>query len=566
MTKVATSTSKDVLYIDVDDEITAIIEKVTASKHKIIALVLPKRSTTLQSVVNMKLLQRTAASEKKNIVLVTTDTNLLPLAGAVGLHVAATPQSKPYIPNQPDDQVGETESVDEAAGEDDFDTVANSAVAVGALAAKSKEDEEEPIELDGDDIESMGDDAASVAKTDPTAKKSKKDKKSQPKVPNFNKFRNWLIIGGVVGAVLLGGAIYAFITMPYANVTIWTETKVIPNTLDVTFDTTAQKVSVTPPVVPAVVEKSEKSNSQTVPATGERNDGVKATGSVTMTVNDCTLPFATPPSVPAGTGVSTGGKNYITQETASFKIDDAVGGCVVYVSKNSVPIVAQAAGTAYNVEKATFTVAASDAKATGSASGGTDAITKIVTQTDIDNASKQLEAKPDTTTKDELTKKLKAKNLYVIDASYTTASATVSSSVPAGTVANEVTVTRKTTSALVGAKESDLNDLIIQTVNKQIDTKRQEVLQTGLSTAVFQLQNQQNDANKVLMSMSVKTTVGPKLDDASIKQAVAGKKAAQAEALIGEYPGVKKVEVEYGPFWVSSIPKNTEKITIIYKK
>lgn len=58
--------AKDTIYIDVDDEITGIIDKVVSSKHKIVALVLPKRAAVLQSIVNMKLLKRVAMRIKSN--------------------------------------------------------------------------------------------------------------------------------------------------------------------------------------------------------------------------------------------------------------------------------------------------------------------------------------------------------------------------------------------------------------------------------------------------------------------------------------------------------------------
>ncbi|MBC7581656.1 hypothetical protein H7097_02175, partial [Aeromicrobium sp.] len=54
------SLNKETVYVDIDDEITAIIEKVRSSQQKIVALVLPKRASVLQSIVNMKLLKRTA--------------------------------------------------------------------------------------------------------------------------------------------------------------------------------------------------------------------------------------------------------------------------------------------------------------------------------------------------------------------------------------------------------------------------------------------------------------------------------------------------------------------------
>ena len=65
-------TSKDTIYIDIDDEITSIIEKLQGSQEKIVALVLPKRATVMQSVVNMKLLKRTADESNKKLVLITS--------------------------------------------------------------------------------------------------------------------------------------------------------------------------------------------------------------------------------------------------------------------------------------------------------------------------------------------------------------------------------------------------------------------------------------------------------------------------------------------------------------
>src|SRR5438132_10479250 len=95
------ATDKDTIYIDIDDEITGIIEKVRVSGGKVVALVLPKRAAVFQSIVNMKLLKRAADSNKKHLVLITSEAGLLPLAGAAGVHVAKTLTSKPEIPHAP---------------------------------------------------------------------------------------------------------------------------------------------------------------------------------------------------------------------------------------------------------------------------------------------------------------------------------------------------------------------------------------------------------------------------------------------------------------------------------
>ena len=89
---------KDTIYIDADDEIAAVVDKVVASKSKVVALVLPKRFTMLHSAVNMKILNKAALDNKKNLVLITNEKALMPLAAAAGMYVAKSLQSKPAVP------------------------------------------------------------------------------------------------------------------------------------------------------------------------------------------------------------------------------------------------------------------------------------------------------------------------------------------------------------------------------------------------------------------------------------------------------------------------------------
>ena len=66
--------------------------------------------------------------------------------------------------------------------------------------------------------------------------------------------------------------------------------------------------------------------------------------------------------------------------------------------------------------------------------------------------------------------------------------------------------------------------------------------------------------------MQTSSTVGPLLNIAQIKSQIAGLKKGDLETLIEQNPGVTSVSVKYSPFWVSSTPKNTSKITIKVKK
>ena len=89
--------NKDVIYIDVEDDITAIIGKIKASSEKIVALVPPKRVGVLQSAVNLRLLDRMATNSHKKLVIISSNPALLGLTAAAGIPVAKNLQSKPEI-------------------------------------------------------------------------------------------------------------------------------------------------------------------------------------------------------------------------------------------------------------------------------------------------------------------------------------------------------------------------------------------------------------------------------------------------------------------------------------
>src|SRR5687768_848824 len=125
--------NKDVIYIDIEDDITGIIGKVKAAGSKIVALVPPKRAGVLQSVVNLKLLQRAAGTSEKRVVLITNDHSLTALAAGVGMPVAKNLQSRPEVPEM-EAPVGDEEEVINGAELPVGEMAA--AMGTGAVAAK----------------------------------------------------------------------------------------------------------------------------------------------------------------------------------------------------------------------------------------------------------------------------------------------------------------------------------------------------------------------------------------------------------------------------------------------
>ena len=548
-----TNNTKDVIYIDVDDEITAVIDKLAASDKKIVALVLPKRATVLQSIVNMKLLKRAASEAKKNLVLITSESGLLPLAGSVGIHVAKSLNSKPEVPDGPEHSPQGEAPIEVNEGDE---IPLDGHKPIGELAGMPPaDDEDETIELDDED-----DPATPAAAHGGKIKKNRKFK-----IPNFNKFRLMLLLAGV-GVILLGMVAYAAVAVwPEAKITIKTDSTAINSSSVVTLKTGADvKLDAEKAIAPAQLQEVKKTLTGDSPATGQKNNGDKASGSVDMTAKDCSAPFTTPSDLPSGTGITTDGKTYITQKKANFSIDSASGSCVYYKA-SSIGIVAQSAGLQYNVAGVTFSVPGrSDVGASGSASGGTDNIVKIVTQADIDAAKKKITDQDTQPIQQELKSALIGRGLFAVDVTFNIGTPETQLSAEANAPAEAVTVTQTINYSMLGAKQDDLEKIIEKSVQTKIDTKKQSILTHGLDNGFFSLQGVNPDG----ASVSMQTTViaGAALNKDTIKKQVAGKKSGDAKELISANPGVTDVTVELSPFWVSSIPKRLDKITVIIEE
>jgi hypothetical protein len=562
----AVTKSKETIYIDVDDEITSIIEKLRTSKGTILALVLPKRATMLQSIVNMKLLKRAADDVKKNLVLITTEKTILPLAGSVGLHVATTPTSRPAIPavaNRPDDAV---ENISEPIGLDDeavedFDSQAQAATPIGALAAAQK-----PASLD-DEIEET--EAITMPEEDTVIEPSATDKKPVPKdkklaVPSFDLFKKRIALGVLAAILLVAAWVLAFVVLPKATVTVATETRTIDTDISLTLDTAAKTLDSTKKIVPATAFSLQKSYAQQVSATGQQNNGEKATGKITVT--NCTDNSIT---VPAGTSFTKDNKAFLSAESMNVPGSNFTSsGTCKEDGKRTVNVTAVKAGAAYNLAPGTYSFSGSTAKvsAYGSAmTGGTDDITKVVAQSDIDTAKEKITTSQDVTAmKQSLQDGLKGKGVVPIPSTYLASEPQITSSAQAGDKADTVTVNAVVTYNMLGAMQSDLEALVKENVQKEIGNTAkasQKIIDFGLKKATFA---QDQPATKTSASVGLKTrsVVGPELSIAALKQQVAGKKSGQIKQELTQIEGVTDVKVAYSPFWVSSVPKNVNKITV----
>jgi hypothetical protein len=539
MAKNTTPTGKDTLYIDVEDEITAVIDKVINSKSKIVAIVLPKRATVFHSAVNLKLLKKAAVSAKKNIALITSDASIIAIAGSVGIHVAKTPTSKPIIPAA----ITATALNETINLGDEKDTVVDT--------LSNDADDSDEIELDNTDTE--------VSKL-PKAKKKKK----VMKIPDFSKFttRLWLGIGALVILIILW--VIGFVILPKATVTINTDVSTTSINTAVTAEVGTTELDLENNIIPAERVQVEKIDSVTVEATGEKNIGNRATGTINLT--NC-IESDGVQVVPAGTRFSAGGVSFETTEQAILPEATFNASDVCRSKQNgddlTVSAIAMEPGTQSNISSQSLNSSISGIVAVGSAmTGGTSETVKVISQADIDKARETLNGTSKNDALTELKTKLTEKAKSPIDESLINNEPTVVASPAVGAEAEETKVTMTVNYSMLGVNEEDLNKILDKEIRKNLGDLPVNIRDNGLESLNFTLSESSNEA-KTLLIIETVATIGPEINQDQIKQEIVGKKRGDIEKQVESIEGVRSVSVEYSPAWITTTPKSADKISII---
>lgn len=549
---------KDVIYIDIEDDITAIIGKIKDASSKIVALVPPKRIGVLQSAVNLKLLQKSAGEADKRVVLITSDHSLTALAAGLKIPIAKNLQSRPEIPQMespdiPDEEVidGESLPVGELA-------------AVGAGVAKSTK----PVSpaSAADEISSQvdlrnlqKDDTKGLATAAKGADKPKGPKKPFVKIPNFNDFRKKFFIIGGAAVLLIGFLVWAFAIAPHATITINAKTTSVSVDQTLSIDPTLAQSSVDDLKFKGNQQQMKKSASADFTATGTKDTGTKATGTVTLTNgNDSNTK-----SVPAGTVMTaSSGQRFVSTSGATVPGASVSGGSIV-PGKAQVSVEASDIGTEYNVPAQGYTASGYESlSASGSDMKGGDKKTiTVVSQEDVDKAKAGLAQQDSNAVKTDLKKQF-SKDYLIIDESFSSSQANPSVSPAVGQEASKAKVTVDTTYTLVGLARNDVDKLLNSALKSALDAKTDQSIYSNGSDKISFANFQKFDTGTYATRLSTTGYIGAKIDTVNLAKQLAGKRQGEIQATVDEIPNVGNVDIKFSPFWVNSAPSDPKKIEI----
>lgn len=545
---------KDTIYIDVEDDITAIIGKVKAAKNKVVALVPPKRTGVLQSAVNLRLLARAAKQNDKHLVLISGNSALTALAASAGIPSARTLQSKPEMAPVPENEEDEGEDIidgselpigdlERTAENGEGGALAGAAVS-SAILANAAEEAPEKI-------------AASPIRTP-----SGTPTRSKVKIPNFDTFRKKMALIITAGVLFVGFLVWAIFFAPHARIIITARTIESSANPKVTLASNL-KTDVGASTIRATDQRLAKDASLTFDATGKKDVGDKAAGTVKLSKLTQTAI-----TVPAGTELTTTTDLiFITNADATIPASTPCFPTFCAASVN-VGVTAKESGTKYNGANGNLSGAPQGANAsfTAPSAGGTDKTVAVVTQDDVDKATDQFTSQMTDGAKKDIIAAF-GSDIVTIDSSFyidkTTlgASPAVNAEAPDG----KAKLTGQLVFTMIGVSKSEAGSFLDAYFQKQLDnTKNQRVYSNGVDKMNF-VDVQRTDKGSYTATMAATAKLGPKINDDDVKAGAAGKRYGEVQSSLEQISGVESVDVKFSPFWVNSVPKDQKRISIEFK-
>lgn len=446
----------DFIYLEVDEEITSIIDRLKKAKAHKIGIVIPMGAMVLQSVVNLKLIQNEAKKQKKSVAIITVDKIGRSLAMQVGLPVYDDPKQietateGSEVAEEKADKAQDVIEIDmRDQQEDQIPEGVNVHYYTGEKGVGAADEVKKDLHLPKEN-----------AKPTFTSKKVKLARPvSNVAKPNRRKAK---IIASVSAVIILLIGAWVFFTK--AQVTLNVPADPFEAKGEITVDATLMASQPDQAKIKGTLVQAEKEVSRDVKATGKKIVGDKASGLITF-YNDAGIDQ----KISAGTSVTSSGSKKFTLDSGVTvpKATLDTGGSKVQ-GKTDGKITASQAGTDYNLSSSTtYTVSGSNyVTAQGETSGGTSRELTVVSADDISEAKDRLTSEPPSEMKDTI--KSQAQGEYILDSAISYSLEDFSTSKKEGEEASSFTAKAKLKGQVIIFDTSDLRQATAVAAQKDV--------------------------------------------------------------------------------------------------
>lgn len=546
-----------VLYVEKQESLYSVLNKVSEADGEALELVIPEFSLFSKSGSNFKILHAEVKKQKKNLVVITTDKTAIYLAEKAEISVSKTPskdaknwKKKLEIVNRyKEEEETEESSQEESPAENNeneegeelkedeltihegeiVETVEKDSQE-GPIVATSTEEpkevsQEKTKEIEAEDVVVLG----------------KEKKQKQGKSRSFSKLAGIFVGVAVLFLVGLGG--FSYFLLPKATVQIILAGKDLSAEEEIQVEVGAIDVNQELQIIPGTITTVEETGEKSMPATGTKEVGEKATGEITIQnfeTTDTIFPAGTVFAVyqgQEGEDLEFLANSGVTVEAATETFeDDAEGNPQKIITPSSATVAVTAAdkGTDYNLSAGTTFIVGTElytsyrGENNAAFTGGSSKEVSIVDQADITNVLNQLSAELETKAENDLRSKLvgdqKMINKTIV---HTVLSQTYDKNV--GDEADEVKLSLKIESRVTFYSESQIKQIVMGELNDLATdeyTIREEdvVIEPELVEA--------EDNGNLLFKAKASATTYPVLNESDLRDVLRGIKPQEAEAYL----------------------------------
>ncbi len=585
------------IYLDVDDEITSVIDKLGNAQGQEATLVIPKGAIVLRSIVNLRLLKKAASRLKKKVVIVTKDETGLNLALKSGFAVKTSLNGK--LITAPKHIASQDNSVTikeyRNSSENGSSAISGPEPEPKRKGLRAVVEAERAARNQGSSLaySSKGSSKASRSvpvkpvRTVPTRTKIiKQEVNATPKSVLNKKPRQvaghmsgnqkplrqkvrllpkwpWKIIGLVAGGVTV--LAFLVLTFGFAGATVTIDANKELMTLDTELTVKPEPDTNKKEVSGKLIDVSEEGKKSIKP-TGEKETGEKAVGSIVISNSYS--------DKPRGLGVGT---DLITSEGLIFRFTSQVTVPGAKVEKGkTVPgtvtagIVADTFGEQYNIGPTSFTIgglsAEEQAKVTATSqsatSGGTLETVTILTAEDVDKAKEELD--------NELKPKVKAKiaeqvgdDQEIVEGAEKINVGSPESSVLVGTEAEKVEIKLKVSGQAIVNNSTEVEDKILAELEATLNDN-QELINKDETKISYSFKEIDFRQKRLILEVKGEQEAVFNFDEDKLRTEIAGLAKKEALDALNSMNEIQEAKVSITPFWRRSLPSSHKRLKFRY--
>ncbi len=584
------------IYLETDEEVTSVVEKIKKSKKKIILLTLPRNAVLGQSIVNLKLVYKQAMAEGKEVGVVSPDKVTRSLADRIGFQVFESAKEvafdhpralgpAPSRAERKDDK--QSDEDDRAISSPPSPTiqplakeppVAPTPAPLKAAGFTSQTVKVTPAKDEQEEDDSRSLTSADIPSEEPTRPSSSPLSAMIPTKGNvrylYKRKRSigWIPLIIVLAVIIIGLAGAAF-AIPRSTVTVTAEAQPFHQTVDMVVDTDATAIDSEKAVIPGKIVVVNQETKSSAKATGKKDLGTTAKGTVTLynSWDDKPRTFEAGTKIQASNGLQFALTNTTTLPGATSTISG--GKSAIVAGQIAAAVEAVKPGDNGNLGASNFTILSSllskaqqdkiYATSTTAFTGGTSNVVTVVTQGDIDTLTEQVKATNKTDGLAELKKQ--AGSSSVLDKAVQTVSQDVTTSAQADAQADSVEVTVQGKHQAITFVPEDQKQLLEKVLATKIPDGQSLVTSgdgVGLDTSQSTL-NLVSD-KQLQFTTDLKAFTVPRFEESLIRRQLTAAMPKDVTTIVSKSVTATKTDIHTTPSWWPRMPLLASKITLTF--